>query len=206
MAYSFGSLGFGSVDIRKLPLSMGQSYPKGDTRNLDVYDDGVLRAARATTSARSAQNTARDVSMQNYSFGSNIGTTGVAPSVPLSFPASVPKGRNPLTSLGSFFSNMTFGQPVNSAGPTAQTSPGWGTSPVQPIPQVNTANGDGSTGSLTGLANLAQSIFANMGNSGDGDVVPVAYSPQAEASGGINPLWIAAAAVGAGVIYYAAAK
>lgn len=198
--YSFN--GLGSVNLANIPLSMGQSYPAGDTRNLDVYDDAILRRARTTTKAKSAPSSIygnREVQPTRLSFGSAVGSTGIAPSTPLSFGSKVQGGTNALT---SFFQNFTLGTPVNAGSGGGMSIP----TGVSPIPQVVTADGDGSSGALSGLKDLAKGIIANMGSSGDGDVVPVSYQPTAQPSGGFNPLWIAAAAVAAGAIYYAAAK
>ena len=76
---------------------------------------------------------------------------------------------------------------------------------VDAIPKVSTGNIDGGSSTLSTLKNLAKSALANMGSSGDGEIVQASYGG-VDGSGSINPLWIAGAAIAAGAIYYVAAK
>ncbi len=209
MALSFGNLiPSGTV---KMPYSLG--YPVGDTRNNPaIYDDAILRAARTNSAGQ-----------PNAKAASNA--------LPLSYGSTVPKYSDPFASG----QNLSYGGAVQSdkkttslfpsvsdflslasfgfeAGDTRNENPGVyddailrAGRAVDAIPKVSTGNIDGGTSTLSNLKNLAKAALANMGSSGDGEIVQASYGG-VDGSGSINPLWIAGAAIAAGAIYYVAAK
>lgn len=184
-----------------------------------VYDDAILRAARVTTSAKSAPST---VSRPSLTFGSFFPSTGATTSsgASLSFPSSVPtvasqSSGNPFNFL-SKLGGLSLGEPVSSGSTgnvyddaimrAARTA----SATVATIPTVNTVQKDGSSDALSVVEMLAKAISSNMGSSGDGEIVPVSVvtstGGSADMLGGINPLWIAGGAVAAGLLYYVASK
>lgn len=207
MALSFGNLVKPSTAT--IPFSLG--LPVGDTRaDKSIYDDGILRAARNTSSVGPVAKTATNVPL---SFGTSVPkySDPFASGQNLSYGSAAPSGGTMVSSLfgtaSDFLSLASFG---SDEGDT-RNIPGVyddgilrAGRQVSPIPAVHTATIDGGTGMMSVLKDAAKSALAGMGNSGDGDLVPVQYS-NAE-GGGINPLWIAGAAIGAGVLYFALAK
>lgn len=208
-ALSYGNLISGK-SMKNVPLSFG--YPVGDTRNdKSVYDDAILRAARTRTAGQ-----------PNAKAATNR--------LPLSFGSTVPKYSDPFASgerltygpkveakgnttsflpkVSDFLSFASFGM---DAGDTRSSAPQVyddgilrASRAVEPIPKVNTGTIDGGTSMLSTLKDLARASLANMGSSGDGEMVTQASF--VDDGGGINPLWVAGAAVAAGVLYYAYAK
>lgn len=184
-----------------------------------VYDDAILRAARATTSAKAAPST---VTRPKLSFGSLFPSTGAgtASGSTLSYGSSVPtvssKSSGGTFNFLSKLGGLSLGTPVSSSSSApvyddailraARTA----SATVAPIPTVHTAQQDGSSDALSTVGMMAKSIFSNMGSSGDGEIVPVSVVTSTGGSnsplGGINPLWIAGGAVAAGLLYYVASK
>jgi hypothetical protein len=70
----------------------------------------------------------------------------------------------------------------------------------------NTVNVDGGSDFLSKLSGLANMVSAVTGSSGDGNVQPTQASYQQGGAGGINPLYIAGAAVAVGAAYYLLAR
>lgn len=197
-----------------------QDLAVGSSSQKPVYDDAIMRAARVTTSARSAPST---VTRPKLSFGSFFPSTGATTSsgASLSFPKSVPtvssqSSGNPFNFL-SKLGGLSMGEPVGSSSSGSNVyddaimrAARSASATVAPIPSVHTAQQDGSSNALGLVGGMAKAIMSNMGSTGDGEVVPVSVvtstGGSADMLGGINPLWIAGAAVGAGILYYVASK
>lgn len=208
MALSFGNL-IPSSSV-KMPFSLG--YPVGDTRNNPaVYDDEILRRARNTSAGQ--PNAKKATNALPLSYGSTVPkyTDPFASGANLSYGSAVPTGKSTTSffpSAKDFLSLASFGF---EAGDTRNEHPDVyddailrAGRAVDPIPKVSTGNIDGGTSTLSTLKNLAKTALANMGSSGDGEIIQASYG--GDNGGGINPLWIAGAAVAAGAVYYMAAK
>jgi len=178
---------------------------------LSSLDATVINRARTTTSARSAPTSIIPPTRPTFGnlftttatggqpratgglsgFLNNLGTSVTPDQV------SAPRSTGPLS---GFLNNL--GATV-SAPRSSLPSP----SGVAPIPQVVTADGDGSSNALSGLTSLAQGIFAEIGSSGDGDVIPVAYGGNSSPSGAANPTWwILGGALALGLVYMSTSK
>lgn len=210
MALSFGNL-IPSSSV-KMPFSLG--YPVGDTRNNpSVYDDEILRRARNTSAGQPNAKKAQNPSPV-LSYGSTVPkySDPFASGQNLSYGSAVPKSKTTTSffpSAKDFLSLASFGF---EAGDTRNENPDVyddailrAGRAVDPIPKVSTGNIDGGSSTLSVLKGLAQSALANMGSSGDGEIIQASYGGD-DSGGGINPLWIAGAAVAAGAVYYMAAK
>jgi len=191
-----------------------QDLSVGSAPAYPVYDDAVLRIARSTTAAKAARNTASDAAKPRVTFGSSVPSMGATSSSgnKVSFGNSVSKIGNLFSFFGSTADDYSLGTPVATYGiddQRAAVSQGRAVpavnSPVMPIPSMTTVDGDGSTPSIGGFKDVAGSIFAAMGSSGDDRLVTQASATSSNLPE-FNPMWIAAAAVAAGVIYYAVAK
>lgn len=209
MALSFGNL-IPSSSV-KMPFSLG--YPVGDTRNdPSVYDDEILRRARNTSAGQPNAKSASNALPLSY--GSTVPkySDPFASGANLSYGSAVPAGKSTTSffpSAKDFLSLASFGF---EAGDTRNEHPDVyddailrAGRAVDPIPKVSTGNIDGGSDTLSILKGLAKNALANMGSSGDGEITTVSYGG-GDTGGGINPLWIAGAAVAAGAIYYVAAK
>lgn len=208
MALSFGNL-IPSSSV-KMPFSLG--YPVGDTRNdPSVYDDEILRRARKTSAGQ--PNAKKATNALPLSYGATVPkySDPFASGANLSYGNAVPKGKSTTSffpSAKDFLSLASFGF---EAGDTRNEHPDVYDDAIlrrgreiEAIPKVSTGNIDGGSDTLSTLKGLAKAALANMGSSGDGEVIQASYG--GDSGGGINPLWIAGAAVAAGAIYYVAAK
>lgn len=208
MALSFGNL----IQPSTTPPQFGLGYPVGDTRNNPaVYDDEILRRARKTTAGQ--PNAKRATNSLPLSFGSTVPkySDPFASGANLSYGSAVPAGKSTTSffpTAKDFLSLASFGF---EAGDTRNERPDVyddailrAGRAVEAIPKVSTGNIDGGTSTLSTLKNLAKTALANMGSSGDGEIIQASYG--GDNGGGINPLWIAGAAVAAGALYYVAAK
>ncbi len=209
MALSFGNL-IPASSAAKMPFSLG--YPVGDTRNNpSVYDDEILRRARNTSAGQPNAKKAQNTRPLSYSTTVPKYSDPFASGANLSYGSAVPAGKSTTSffpSAKDFLSLASFGF---EAGDTRNESPGVyddailrAGRAVDPIPKVSTGNIDGGSDTLSTLKGLAKAALANMGSSGDGEITTVSYG--GDSGGGINPLWIAGAAVAAGAVYYMAAK
>lgn len=172
------------------------------------------------STAQSAYNTAADAAKPRVTFSNNVPsypTMSTASGSNLSYSPDVKSATNPAWDFSNFMDTFSFGELVSTVGiddqraaRTAGIKAGPVGSPIAPIPTVNTVNKDGSAGALSGFGGLVSGIFDAIGSSGDGgpQYQTVAYKPGTEpgAASSINPMWIAAGAVAAGVLYYAVSK
>lgn len=207
MALSFGNL---LPPTKKQPFQL--AYPVGDLRNdISVYDDEIMRRTRNKSAGQ--PNAKAATNSLPLSFGSTVPkySDPFASGANLSYGSAVPAGKSTTSffpSAKDFLSLASFGF---EAGDTRNEHPGVyddailrAGRAVEAIPKVSTGNIDGGTSTLSTLKNLAKTALANMGSSGDGEIIQASYAD--DSGGGINPLWIAGAAVAAGALYYVAAK
>lgn len=190
----------------------GVGYDKRQSGGLSYGNGPVVMSKLGVSHAMPAAQTASGARNAALSFGragSNIRT-----SAPLSHRKKVGG-----FSLGSFLSTMSMGNsPSRPARRASQRSGGGlsaqGTSGsvIPPNPQVvATGNVDGGAHGLGNLRALTGAVLNAIGSGGDGagggaQVHNAAATTSREQSGGMNPLWIAGAAVAVGAIYFATKK
>lgn len=221
--YSFANL---KPSTATLPYQLGTPLAELDSRRVTIsgFEANDPRSGRTSTATaarratitgfeandpRSAgQPVARAATNRRITFGSSSPTVPMTSN--LDFGTLAPRSGNPLfpTSATEFLRTASFGR---STSDTRVTSPGTyddailrAGREVERIQKVQTATIDGGTGTLDSLRQGARDILASLGSSGDGEIIQASWGDGD--GGGINPLWIAGAAVVAGLIYYNVAK
>lgn len=202
MALSFGSLTPASLSLNNVPFSFGTT--------VDTTDD--FRAARTRNETYKAPTKATPKlsfpSVASYKDPFMSGNS-------LSFPKGIiPAGKTTkstglLSGASDWLKLASFGQSLTDtrSNPTVYDDGILRAGrAIESTPELYTADISGGTSTLDGLKNMAKGILANIGSKGDGDLVATEVAYGGNQSGGINPLYIAGAAIAAGALYYVASK
>lgn len=187
MALSFGDLTGGSGYSFGTPVSAADTQTAyglslGTPVINSVYDDAVMRAARRQASEA-----------QPLTFGDVLASENLDMSQRLSFGGML-----------SGAADFVFGSPSRSGETIYDDAVMRAARNGVPNATDYTTGVDGGARNLSGIRDLANSITAGMGSTGDGEIMPAAYLTNEQ--GGFNPLVIAGIALAAGAIYYAVSK